>query len=105
MIGPSSPEVVHACPLDRPLRPDARGRDDVRRERGYTVTAVDDAPALPAAYRLHPHAPNPFDPRTEIRFGPPEPASSLNLSIYDLAGRRVATLAEGPHTAGSHRVM
>jgi hypothetical protein len=73
--------------------------------RGYTVTAVDDASDLPAAYRLHPNAPNPFNPRTEIRFDLPEPASHLSLSIYDVAGRRVATLAEGPHAAGFHRVI
>lgn len=73
--------------------------------RGYTVTAVEDAPALPAAYRLHPNAPNPFNPRTEIRFDLPEPASNLDLSIYDVAGRRVATLARGPHAAGVHRVI
>ena len=45
--------------------------------------------------------PNPFNPVTEIVYGIPE-AAPVELSIYDLAGRRVATLVDGAVEAGFH---
>jgi flagellar hook assembly protein FlgD len=49
------------------------------------------------------NAPNPFNPKTEIRFrlagdGP------VTLRVYDLAGRLVRTLVDGPVEAGLHAV-
>ena len=73
--------------------------------RTATATAVGDVPLRPDEYRLHPNVPNPFNPRTEIRFDLPESVAGLGLWIHDVAGRRVATLAEGPHDAGIHRVV
>ena len=44
-------------------------------------------------------APNPFNPRTEIRFD--LPADGLvTVAVYDVAGRRVRTLADGERAAG-----
>ncbi|MCA9759793.1 MAG: hypothetical protein KDA27_28610, partial [Candidatus Eisenbacteria bacterium] len=56
------------------------------------------------ATRLYPSAPNPFAPRTTIRFnlattGPAE------LAIYDVAGRRIRTLAQGTLDAGPHDLV
>lgn len=73
--------------------------------RQSTVTAVDETPVLPAVFHLHPNTPNPFNPRTEIRFDLPQAVAGLTLEVFDLAGRRVATLAEGPHPAGRHSVV
>lgn len=43
--------------------------------------------------------PNPFNPTTTIHFTLAE-AGHLLLNVYDSSGRRIATLADGPHSAG-----
>ena len=55
--------------------------------------------SLPEQYALHPAHPNPFNPVTTIRYALPEP-SQVQLVIYDLAGRTVATLVSGFVDAG-----
>ena len=66
--------------------------------------AVDDTPAAPARLVLQQNAPNPFNPSTTIRFGLPA-AAPVTLRVYDVAGRRVASLLEGePLPAGWHAV-
>ena len=52
---------------------------------------------------LLPARPNPFNPRTVIPFALAEP-SHVELAIYDLAGRRVATLVDEFQTAGRREV-
>jgi hypothetical protein len=52
---------------------------------------------------LEPNRPNPFRPSTEIAFVLPR-ASTIALSVYDVAGRRVANLWEGPTSAGRHAI-
>jgi hypothetical protein len=52
---------------------------------------------------LLPSRPNPFSDRTEIGFVLAAP-SYAKLSIYDVAGRHVRTLAEGHHPAGEQRL-
>lgn len=47
--------------------------------------------------------PNPFNPSTEIAFTL-DRAGDIRLSVYDLAGRRVATIHQGPMGAGDHTV-
>ncbi|MBK7048522.1 MAG: hypothetical protein IPH48_18910 [bacterium] len=44
-------------------------------------------------------SPNPFNPRTTIAFTLPQAGDTM-LAVYDLAGRRVATLVEAPLPAG-----
>ncbi|HET6349069.1 MAG TPA: FG-GAP-like repeat-containing protein [Candidatus Krumholzibacteria bacterium] len=58
---------------------------------------------LPAEYALLQNIPNPFNPTTEIQFDLPEPAR-VEISVYDVAGRRVARLLEQPLPAGRHSV-
>jgi len=53
---------------------------------------------------LAPATPNPFNPRTSINYSL-EQAQDAVVRVYDLAGRCVAELASGPHTAGSHQVL
>ena len=64
-----------------------------------TVSAGQTSSALPAAVALLPNYPNPFNPVTEIRFELPQ-ASQVSLEVYDILGRRVATLVEGTVAAG-----
>ncbi|HMB71408.1 MAG TPA: CRTAC1 family protein, partial [bacterium] len=54
-------------------------------------------PASPEP-RLHPVAPNPFGSSTEVRFELPRPGR-VRLRVYDVVGRRVRTLLDGPREA------
>ena len=63
------------------------------------MTDVDEG--LPAVFTLHQNQPNPFNPATTIRFELPS-AGDVRLEIYDVAGRRVATLLDGSFEAGQH---
>ncbi|MBN1825077.1 MAG: VCBS repeat-containing protein [Candidatus Eisenbacteria bacterium] len=67
---------------------------------GGGSTAVDAPGAAPAAFRLFPNAPNPFNPRTVIRFEVPR-RGAVRVDVYDITGRMVATLVEGTRDAGS----
>jgi hypothetical protein len=48
--------------------------------------------------------PNPFNPRTEISFAVGG-VSRVNLSIYDVLGRRIATLVDEEKHPGEYSVM
>ncbi len=66
-----------------------------------TGTGAEQAPTVFALGQNHP---NPFNPRTEIRFALPADGEA-RLAIYDLSGRRVRTLVEGSLPAGTHHVV
>jgi hypothetical protein len=59
---------------------------------------------LPAAFALHPNSPNPFNPRTIIRFDLPVDARAV-LTIYDVAGRCLRILLNETMPAGRHGVI
>jgi hypothetical protein len=60
-----------------------------------------DPPATPAAFRLEPNHPNPFNPETTIRFQLAQ-AGSARLEVFNLAGQRVRVLQDGDLPAGTH---
>lgn len=57
----------------------------------------------PLALQLHGAAPNPFNPRTEIRFATMW-SQFVRITVLALDGRRIDTIAEGLLPAGSHAV-
>ncbi len=59
---------------------------------------------LPASFSLNQNYPNPFNPSTTIAFALPE-AAEVRLEIFNLLGRKVATLTEGELPAGHHSVV
>jgi aminopeptidase N len=65
------------------------------------TTGVDDL--VPAAQVALSSYPNPFNPATKLVYELPR-ASAVRLEIYDVAGRRVATLVEAQRPAGHHEV-
>ncbi len=74
--------------------------------REEQITDADEAP-LPAEGKLYANYPNPFNPKTEIRFATPagSGAADVKLAVYDIQGRQVDVLYEGPLARGSeHRV-
>lgn len=67
---------------------------------GLAATGAD---AAPSPVRLVAVAPNPFNPRTEIRFAL-DAAGPVRLTIHDLKGARVRVLRAGAMSAGDHAV-
>ncbi|MDX1740921.1 MAG: T9SS type A sorting domain-containing protein, partial [Rhodothermales bacterium] len=64
--------------------------------------AVEDASDLPVeTSRLHPNYPNPFSRVTTVRFELTE-SSAVRLDVFDLLGRRVATVLDEMRPAGEH---
>ncbi len=60
--------------------------------------------AIPTRYALHAAAPNPFNPRTTIRFDLPR-SGVVTLNVYDVSGRKVRSLVDGPVGAGARAIV
>lgn len=58
---------------------------------------------LPDTYYLSQNFPNPFNPETTIQFNLPI-ASEVNITIYDVTGKKVKALMNQKLEAGSHKV-
>ena len=58
---------------------------------------------LPRSIELHQNYPNPFNPVTVIGYQLPE-SGNVTLEVFDVTGRRVATLVDGPQQSGVHQV-
>ncbi len=58
---------------------------------------------LPGGFALKQNFPNPFNPTTSIAFTVPV-SGEVTLQVFDLLGRSVATLLQGPLAAGDHSV-
>ena len=63
-----------------------------------------DIDPIPNNYNLTSIYPNPFNPTTTINFAIPTD-SEVFISVYNLQGREVVTLAHGSYDAGYHQVI
>lgn len=70
---------------------------------GTATSAGSGMSQTPERFSLMQNYPNPFNPSTEIIYGVPEMAS-VRITVVDVLGREVSTLADGPAGAGSHTV-
>jgi hypothetical protein len=68
-----------------------------------TVTGVADPPPT-MVFALHQNDPNPFNPRTTIRFEMKRPAHVL-LQVFDVPGRLVTTLVNEERSSGTQEVI
>lgn len=64
---------------------------------------TDEKPDLPKEAGLSQNYPNPFNPSTVIRYQIPV-RSKVQLQVFDMLGRKVATLIDGSVEAGYHQV-
>ena len=67
-----------------------------------STTSVDEKVILPERYLLHQNFPNPFNPKTTIRFDLPV-QSLVTVKIYNLVGQEVLTVVDNEMlSAGAH---
>ena len=81
----------------------APGTTEITLRPTYTTVAIyqPEVAVHPGAVHLLKNYPNPFNPSTTIEYDLPEP-SEVSLAIYDIAGREVKMLAQGPQLSGTY---
>jgi hypothetical protein len=73
----------------------------------YRVNFIDPTPVPDFARdtaRLTDVSPNPFNPMTTVSFALDRPQKA-NVTVYDVAGRKIDVLADGEFGAGEHRLV
>lgn len=65
------------------------------------TTSAETIEEVPTSFRLYQNYPNPFNPITTIRFQIPK-SDHVSLKVFDMLGREVASLVDGPLSAGSY---
>jgi hypothetical protein len=79
-------------------------------ELGYTPTTTftdieDNVPGeVPNSITLNQNYPNPFNPSTQITFALPS-SQNVSLQVFDITGRKVATLVDGVQPAGTNTIQ
>jgi flagellar hook assembly protein FlgD len=63
--------------------------------------SISDKPLVPKDFILYQNYPNPFNPTTQIKYDLPSD-SYVNISIYDVMGRKIKLLFNNKQTSGYH---
>jgi beta-glucanase (GH16 family) len=83
--------------------PDTFSVDWVRVYQTQGTDVEKSSSVLPDEFELNQNYPNPFNPQTEIQFEIGSP-SQIDLSVYNLLGNKVITLAQGFYWQGKYNV-
>lgn len=67
-------------------------------------SAVDERKGILNDYRLFQNYPNPFNPATSIEYSVPD-IEMVTLNVYDILGRKAATLVNEVQQAGSYNIQ
>ena len=67
------------------------------------ISGIETERAIPMAFTLEQNYPNPFNPATKITYSVPQQSKVL-LEVFDLLGRKVATLVNDNRPAGTFTV-
>ena len=59
---------------------------------------------VPESFNLYQNFPNPFNPSTQITYDIPE-RGEVQVLIYDLAGKLVASMNEGIQEPGQYKII
>jgi hypothetical protein len=70
---------------------------------GLVPTSVEEGPGVPTEFALSQNYPNPFNPTTSIQFSVVQSAMT-DISVYDVLGKKVKTLASEMLTPGNYKV-
>jgi len=70
---------------------------------GIETSVVTKSEVVPKNYMLYQNYPNPFNPNTTIKFSLPN-SGIVKLILFDIMGRKIATLFKGYKSAGIHEV-
>lgn len=82
----------------------------ILRYNNTQVTGVESEDVFPNKYILHQNYPNPFNPTTTIKYSIPAVTvedknfRSVQLKVYDVLGREVATLVNEKKSPGTYKV-
>ncbi|MFH1194868.1 MAG: M14 family zinc carboxypeptidase [bacterium] len=60
--------------------------------------------SIPSEFALQQNYPNPFNPSTTIKFDLPV-QSNVNITLYDVLGRKIDVITAGMFEAGHHRIQ
>lgn len=73
----------------------------------YSASALEEefAAHAPRAFKLQPNFPNPFNPSTTLRIEVPVKSNNVQLVVYDVLGRKVATLFSGAINRGTYKYV
>ncbi|UCE66068.1 MAG: T9SS type A sorting domain-containing protein [Candidatus Zixiibacteriota bacterium] len=67
------------------------------------VTGMDVLAGLPTSFEMEQNYPNPFNPATTFKYALPK-ESQVKINIYDILGRKVATLVDEKQQAGYYDI-
>jgi hypothetical protein len=81
---------------------------EVSKDSGI-VTGIHEESVVPLSFKLEQNYPNPFNPTTKIKYSIPSStetrhALSVQLKIYDILGRELATLVNETKAPGNYEI-
>ena len=77
--------------------------DDSTQQVAFSSTGNEAIQTVPSETKLHQNYPNPFNPSTTIQYELNRLAE-VDLRVFDLLGREILVLVDGPEEPGYHRV-